>query len=351
MKNKLAFLFAVTGLMAFNSACSKRGPGAGLPVVTPVVSAAMPAGLKTSTLLNVVQDVADTYRTQGNFRPFSLNVTEFKSRFFSATGPTQVLATVLPSLDSRITDVNTQTANSNSACISQTPVSYDISVFGQTVTMYAQCYYKIGASYTGDPGFVQFGVKDKVIYIYAANGAEWAASVVTPIEGSTTDYTILAYLGLGYSNEFGCSSTWDGCSYGGMILEANSSTKAFELSVAGMGFGYCGAQLKSDGTNIYAEGSVDMGTTCVDSDSICLSATDATTTGTCSTELSTFALPSLGRKTVASTASLVVGSWAVSKYPASAPTGNLTLNGTATDDIHFGPSVPTTGAGDVATSK
>jgi hypothetical protein len=201
-------------------------------------------------------------------------------------------------------------------------------------------------SYTGDPAFIQFGVQNGVTYIYAANGAEWEAAILTPISGSTGQYSVQAWIGLGYANVPGCSSTWDGCSYAAMELLANQGTHTFELAVAGIGIGYCGAQLKSDGTNIWAQGSSDMGTVCQMTDTLCVLASDATTAGTCAPPLTSFALNPMGRESAPSTASMVVGSWGPSNYPS---TPNVLFNGTATDAIHFGPASPTLGVGNIKT--
>ena len=339
-----AYFIGFTSIV-FHTACGKSsGPGAGLPLVTPPVKSATPTGLRGSS----TAWLRDLILPRSAFATAStLSTSDFKSRFFS-TGPTDILGTVLPALDNLITNINTQSASNNSACLTQTPVSYTVTPFGQTVTMYAQCYSQGTASYTGDPALTQFGTKDGVTYIYSAQGAEWVAAIITPITGSTSDYTVQAWIGLGYSNTSGCSSTWDGCSYGAMEINANSKTKAFEFAVAGMGLGYCGAQLKSDGTNLYATASVDMGTSCYDIGTLCVSASDGTTSGTCDTSLTTFALTPLGRKSTASTATLVVGNWGVSAYPATG--ANLTLDGSSTDDLRFGPTTPTTGVGNITTS-
>jgi hypothetical protein len=106
------------------------------------------------------------------------------------------------------------------------------------------------------------------------------------------------------------------------------------MSVAGIGFGFCGAQLRSDGTNVYATGSEDMGATCQPVSSSCVLASDLATAGTC-TSLMTFTHPALGRE-----AGMGATTFAASLYP-SPP--NLTLDGTMNDDLHFGPTAPTPG--------
>jgi hypothetical protein len=105
------------------------------------------------------------------------------------------------------------------------------------------------------------------------------------------------------------------------------------MTTAGLGEGYCGVQINSDGTSIYGEGSTDMGAPCNAVDSLCVSA-DLTTTGTC-TNLMTFTLPAIGRK-----AGMGRSAFDASLYPA---TPNITLDGTATDSLTFGPQAPTPG--------
>jgi len=313
-----------------------------LPLVTPIVKAAAPAGL------NGTHGSTAHYLSRTGASSALLAAAEFKSRFFSGAGPTDVLGTLLPRLDTLITELNSRTA-SNPPCASQTPVAYTISPFGQSVTLYAQCHEQGTPSFSGDPALVQFGVRDGVTYLYTANGVQWTAAIVTPTPGGTAgQYRVQAWLGLGHGNAgTTMCTTWDGCSYGAMALDADSSTGKFELAVAGIGLGYCGAQLKSDGSNIYAQGSTDMGTSCQPADSLCVAASDATTASTCAAPLTTFDLAALGRISTPSTATLVVGSWGVSLYPASP---SLTFNGTASDAIHFGPIAPTPGVGSLSGS-
>lgn len=291
--------------------------GINLPLVTPPVRAATPQGLgggASSSLSKV------------------LNLPDFRSRFFT-TGPTDIF-TLLTTLDDLITTANTLSTTSTSTCLTQTPVSYTITPYGQTVTMYGQCYNSTSPSSTADPGFFQFGVNEGVTYIYAASGAERIAAIVTPVTGTTGQYAVQAWIGLGYLN----TGTWDSMSYGVMQLTANSNTRSLELSVAGIGFGYCGLQLISDGTNIFSEGSSDMGSTCNAADTLCVAAVDGITPASCG-GLS-FALSALGRKDVPIGTNGAAHHSGVSQYPA-APL--VTLTGTSGDDLYFGPLTPTTG--------
>ena len=155
-------------------------------------------------------------------------------------------------------------------------------------------------------------------------------------------FIVEAWLTVGLNNATSCGSMngFDDCSYGVMHLIANTATGTFEMAVAGIGFGYCGAQLASDGTNIYGQGSLDMGMTCVTTEDLCVSASDISTTSTCSSALQTFALPPLGRVSTTGPNN----TWGASEYPGSA-TDQITLDGTTTDSLNFGPTAPTAGTG------
>lgn len=320
-----AFSLAVSAVLSLPalSGCTKAGTGADLPLVTPPVKAAAPAG----------------FQTRGGR---ALDSADIRSRFFT-TGPTSVFA-ILTAIDDRISGINTQAATSTAACLSQTPVAYTITPWGQTVTMYGQCYQNVGTPTAADPSLVQWGKKDGVTYLYTAVGASRVAVIATPITG-TSNYTVQAWMGVGYTNSTCGAGSWDTCSYGVIQLEANSNTSTFEMVVAGMGFGYCGAQLKSDGTSVYLTGSTDMGTTCNAIDTACVSSANISNAGTCGSTLTTFSLAALGRKTATgtNTGTVPIATWAATQYP-STP-GTVTLNGTATDDLYFGPLTATTGVG------
>ncbi len=312
--------------------CSKDSP-LSLPLVAPPVRAATPEGFKSGT--SVVKGLR------------SLDSADFKSRFFSA-GPTNIF-TILAAIDNRIGGFNTD--GGSHACSSQTPVAYTVTPFGQSVTMYGQCAQTGLGSYSADPGLVIFGQDStKVFYLYTANGASWTAAIATPITGNDGKYAVHAWIGVGYSNgtsggsNAACSKSWDNCSYGVVEIDANEVTKKFEMAVAGMGIGYCGAQYVSDGTNIYGKGSTDMGTTCSSTDTICVSASNASTVATCTDAQKVFSLPAIGRRAAASSGltDQSIASWGATAYPSSA---NLTIDGTASDALRFGPTTVPAGIG------
>jgi hypothetical protein len=179
--------------------------------------------------------------------------------------------------------------------------------------------------------FFQFGQKDGATYLYSTGGAEHVAARVTPVKDAAGKYVVDAWIGIGYDNHA------MGGSYGAIALHADSSTHHFEMAVAGIGFGYCGAQLASDAASVYATGSSDMGSSCNEIATLCVDAALLSMDGKCDA-LTTFALPPMGR--VAS----MSGTIGASQYPGGM--GNaIMLNGTPSDSLAFGPANATMGVG------
>jgi hypothetical protein len=207
----------------------------------------------------------------------------------------------------------------------------------------AQCYQRFIDAMPGDPAFLQFGVQDGKTSLYVAVGAARLAAVVSRIAG-TTEHAVDAWYGVGYTNAAGCGgrATFDDCSYALAELHADPSSTGFEMAVAGIGVGFCGVQFASDGAALWAVGSGDMGATCNARATLCVSATDLATPVPCGS--SSYALPALGRHAGAG-----AHAFGISAYP---DTANVTLDGTGSDSLHFGPrrrppgSVPSTRAGD-----
>lgn len=284
---------------------------ANLPLITPPVRAATPPGLIPPAAAHLV------------------DATDFRSRFFSGSGPTD-LFTLLGSVDDRLEFVNTASLGGPHACLSLAPVEYMITPFGQTVPFYAQCYQELGS-----PNFMQFGVNDGNTYLYVAVGATRLAARLTPVDGNPDQYLVEIWYGVGYTNVPDCSATFDGCTYAVVELRANSATSDFEMAVAGISVSFCGVQIKSDGTELYAEGSSDNNM-CAPTSTTCVDATDLTTPGTCA-GLMAFDLVPIGR-----TATTGGQTWGASDYPS---TPNITLDGTTSDSLHFAPETPTPGVG------
>jgi len=302
-------------------------PGsADLPMISPPVRAATPAGLQAPA--------ARRLAAAGAAVDAALPPSELHDRFFSGSGPTDLM-TLLGEIDQRLAGANA--AAGAAGCLDQAPVAYTITPAGHPVELVAQCYQRFTGAMAGDPAFLQFGQRDGKTSLYVAVGAARLAAIVSPIAGST-EHAVDAWYGVGYTNATGCGSTgtFDDCSYALAELHADPSSKAFEMAVAGIGVGFCGVQFASDGTALWAAGSGDMGATCNARATACVSAADLATPATCTPS---YALPALGRRAGAG-----AHAFGASAYPA-AP--NVTLDGTGTDSLHFGPEAPTAGAGDL----
>ncbi|MBC7658102.1 MAG: hypothetical protein H7249_00185 [Chitinophagaceae bacterium] len=291
-----------------------KGHSANLPHVTPPVKAAIPAKFQTALSGSDVQGIAD--------------------RFFNADGGPSNIYQLLKNIDGSIDSINNFTGKSEKACVTQAPVAYTIHPAGIEVPMFAQCYQILAAGAVSPvAGFNQYGVKDGVTYIYSNNAGNQFAAIVAPITGTTDKYTVKAWFTVPPSG-----AQWDSGSYGLMNLSANSDTKTFEFTAAGLGLGYCGAQLKSDATHIYASTSSDMNTSCSAQANVCVNAADITGATDCSDAVKAFDLTPIGR--LSSTGMTSVH--AASLYPA---TPNVMFDGTAADATHFGPLTFTTGVG------
>jgi hypothetical protein len=311
------------------------------------VRAATPAGLGgTAPRAQLLRNSAPI-----STKRFALDTTDLKSRFFTA-GPTSIFK-ILGDVDARVEEIN-RASTSGAACLSQEAVPYTLTPFGQTLTFYAQCFRTFASSPT-ETSFLQFGLKDGVAYLYVATGVEHVAARITPVGDSVPDagplsgkYQVDAYIGVGYNNATSCGtmSGFDSCSYGAIELHSDESRQGLELTVAGVGFGYCGAQLKSDGVHVFAIGSLDMGETCLTMSTLCVAASDITTPGVCSAELAMFTSRALGRTAVSGSN----GAMGASQYPGKTD-NTIVLNGTATDSLGFGPSAPSPGVGDLSAGK
>jgi len=268
----------------------------------------------------------------------NLDASDIRARFFSA-GPTNIFS-ILAEIDGRIGEINQRSNNQNVPCLSQAPVPYTISALGQSVPFYAQCVSRVSTPTPSTRSFFQFGRNGGVVYLYEAIGAAAIAARVTPSTSGLGQPVVEAWMGVGYENAASCGNAngFDDCSYGVMALKADADRAHFELTVAGIGFGYCGAQLRSDGHAVFVEGSPDMGATCAPAASVCVSAADVTMTATCPS--ASFELPAIGRGATSGPN----GMWGATQYGS----GSIHLDGTASDSLAFGPSSPTPGAADFA---
>jgi len=308
-------------LVALVGCGTSGGTSVDLPMISPPVRAATPAGLAASTARVAAVDAM-------------LRPSELHDRFFSGSGPTDLM-TLLGEIDQRL--AGTASAADGAGCLDQAPVAYTITPAGHSVELVAQCYQQFTGATPGQPAFLQFGQREGATSLYVAVGAARLAALVSPIAG-TTEHTVDAWYGVGYTNATGCGSTgtFDDCSYGVAELHANPTSHAFEMAVAGIGVGFCGVQFASDGTKLWATGSGDMGSTCNARATACVSASDLSASEGCTPS---FALPALGRHAGAG-----AHAFGESEYP-DAP--NVTLDGTNPDSLHFGPEAPTAAVGSV----
>ena len=310
---QVAWLSVVTVL-----GCSS-GDGLQLPHVTPPVRAALPPGLG-----GTAQGVAPL-----------LDPSDIKGRFFTGNGPTDIYR-ILTGIDGRIDDINQRTGD----CTTQASVAYTVEAWGQTLTAYAQCSTNLSAPGGIQPGFMEFGTApDGATWINVTLAGSTVLAQLTPIADTAEQFAVHTWLTIPV-NTLDCTDPFSRGSYGAVELTADESTKAFEMVVAGTGFGYCGAQLKSDATSVFFTGSVDMGSTCNAIESTCGAASDVTMPATCGTSTTSFALPSIGR---AAAPSCSIGA---SQYPASGNT--VDISGTATDTVQtFQTTAPAPGVGSI----
>jgi len=202
-------------------------------------------------------------------------------------------------------------------------------VFGQSVTFYFQCF----ESWSDNSGFVQFGVKDGLHYLYVRGGATIVAAIVTVVGNEAT--FAHAWYSVGITN-----SPFYNMTYGVVEVLGDVSGNSFEMAVAGIGMGYCGAQLKTNNSLLYIEGSVDF-VPCQATDSACVEADDVTvyTTGCDTSSVSTFALPALGRQESFGSETIPP-----SQYPGGSE-NIIDITGDSSDSLRFGPTGIVAGVG------
>jgi hypothetical protein len=333
------------------------GATATYPLLGPAVKAATPHGLK-----GTVQKALDRRGHTLPASPNSLDASDFIQRFFQA-GPTN-LFNILQTVDGLIGSVNQA---DTAACTAAAATPYTLATAGGNVQMFAQCYNQQSQHSSGDPGLFQWGVSDGNFYVYHAAGAAWVAAIASPLAGAAdanlamnanvasnanlsmdaNAYLIQAWFGVGYTNDQlpavpasgNVPNAWFNGSYATVALVANPQTKTFEMTAAGVGIGYCGAQFASDGNSIFGIGSTDMGSTCNSAKTVCLEAATAVPRSTaCSVQQTNFALTPVGRRSSVSLGT----TFAASAYPGSSA-NQVVVDGTASDSVHFGPVEPPLG--------
>lgn len=163
-------------------------------------------------------------------------------------------------------------------------------LWGGNQTFYASCVESMDSG----ESFVLFGIKDNVTYIYSKIGDGRVAAIATPpADGGNGNATLAAvhstvhvWYSVGTINRCGSFAVVE-------ILAANG---VMELTAAGKGVGFCGAQFRSDGIKVNVTGSNDATSSCEAIDSVCIFANDTQLTTSCTAAQSTFTLPAAGRK-------------------------------------------------------
>jgi len=280
------------------------GSSAGLPLVTPPVKAAAPAAFLRSS-----------------FGTLSLDYTQIDDRFFPSGGGPTAIFQLLESVDDRLYTINNSTRRNT--CLTATPVHYSMSVFTQTVDFYFQCY----SMWSDNSGFIMFGVNGNTTYLYTYGGA---GSTAFTIQSLGNDYSkVTGWLAVGAESGGTCNG-----SYGAIQIFANNdpAQQQFEVSCAGSGMGFCGANVVANKTTLYAIGSADMGSTCVATDTLCANATDLSVAESdCTILQNDRALPAMGRMANADKG------WGASDYPGGTA-DQIIMSCDSSDSAHFGPT-------------
>jgi|GEM_PF-1424296 len=329
MNMPLALRLSAFVSLSLLAACGKKstGSGIGAPSVEPPVAKATPSGLSTVALFLSTQSVAST------MTDFTI-IGELQDRFYK-TGPTNI-SNLLKTIDSRLAEINSRAETSTSTCLSNAVVEDTVTIFGESVVGKFQCYDAFSTT-----GGMMFGKDGTDWYLYTNDGQMRSFVKVSPVSGSTDDYVVDARMSVGQLNgvdsstQGACGATWYGCSYGVIRLVANSATKSFEMSTAGTGTGFSTVHLKSDGTNLYAkgrDGNLAGGTTWSNVSGlseICGLASDTATAGDCTTlNESNFTFKTLNADPASDDAWTHTG----------LGFADVTLDGSATDAVHFGRS-------------
>jgi len=279
-----------------------------LPYITPPVKAACPASLR-----NAAGSQSSHFKTQ------TLDPTIITSRFFNPSGGPTNLFNILEGVDARLQGIN-QRLSQFGCMFNNNGAFYQLNAWVPTPTFFVQCSEEWG---TGSSGFDQWGQLGNTTYLYSRGGDGIIAAMVVGNGSFANVATVTIWTSVGIVNRNG--------SHGVMQIFAEPAFNIFEMSVAGAGIGFCGAQLRSTSTVMNVTGSAD-GPGCATTDSSCTAASSISTPATCGPSANIFVLPALGRQ--------AYGTNAASMYPGGAA-DQVVLSDTGNDATFFGPSSPT----------
>ena len=267
---------------------------------------------------------------------------DIRDRFFHPAGGPVDVWQILAGVDRDIASLNARLADAD--CAEGPAVAYTIRPFGapdgETRTFWAQCVERHPVT---DPQGNDFGESLTIygahaghVYLYTSSAMVRLAADVTLAEEEGTSpprVELLYAVGIMNAERCGSTGTYDGCSYGVAEIRAEPATGRFEMATAGVGIGFCGVQLRSDGSALRTTGSRDGGSQCSPASTLCVRADDLTSESECSA-LGAFELRALGR-----IAGGAATTQAASLYP---EVPNVQLDGTPQDATGFGPSEPPT---------
>lgn len=296
------------------SSSNSSNSGTQLPLVVPPTKQSAPSAFTAGFSTQRTKFVAEAIEPQ-----------TIIDRFFNpAGGPTNLFG-ILKDVDSRVSGINGRLGQF-SGCMGRTPTPYTLTTWGTNQTFYAQCSEVWGGSGTG---FDQWAVVGQTFYLYDYSEAGITAAIVYNFNQTVVDKVHIWYsVGGGPGLRNGSHA----------VVEVIGLPKqgVFEMSVAGSGVGFCGAQLKSNNATLNITGSQDMGTTCVAVESTCVSAQNIQHTATCTGTVNSFTLRAIGRMRF----NVTHQDYGASAYPAGKH-GNVYFAATGKDACNFGPSLPT----------
>lgn len=303
-----------------------------LPYVTPPVAAAAPTVfvISISTQKSRFAPLSKKFRVQS-----ALNPQIVIDRFFNPSGGPSNLFGILKQIDARVQGINGRLNTQFKTCMAATPTNYTLSTWGLNTTMFAQCSetWQGPQGQTTTEGFDQWAIKGPNFYLFEGGGESRVAAILHNFNATGGPDLVRVWYSVGCINRNG--------SHGVVEIIARPKDGIFEMTAAGGGLGFCGAQLKSNNMTLNITGSEDMGS-CSDIETVCVSAQDLSQTANCTGSINTFQLRPIGRMPYNITGVGCIHppcNDGPSKYPASGP--NVYLTGTGLDDTFFGPSVPT----------
>jgi len=258
---------------------------------------------------------------------------QVKDRFFKSVGPSSIYP-LLDRVDGRTRELNQRsTAIEGKECLFEDAIEVDVPGWpGETLTMWAQCYEQLSETL-----FMMFGIRNNTVYLYEKDEM---VTILAYADLSETNVTTFSKVDIYFAVGGAYESNQTG-SRGLMHLEALPEENQIQASMAGIGMGFCGVELFSDGDKIKISGSQDgVGGACNATETICISGDlEVLYTGGECDEL-TNTLGNLGRKNSTDfSGDLDISGWAASEFPGG-NLNNVEISDVVNTHVNFGPSTP-----------